>query len=44
MRTEETTPPAVALEELEPLEAPGWGAAFWSGAGFGLATGVLIWT
>lgn len=35
---------APALEELEPLEAPGWGTTFWTGASIGLAAGVLIWT
>ncbi len=38
----ETTP--LAMEELESLDAPSWGSTFWTGAGFGLAVGVLIWT
>jgi hypothetical protein len=32
------------LVELESLDAPGWGAAFWTGVGVGVAVGVVVLT
>lgn len=32
------------MVELDSLDAPGWGATFWTGVGVGFAIGVVAFT
>jgi len=33
-----------SIVELESLDAPGWGATFWTGVGVGFGIGIVVFT